>query len=338
MRPAKATTGNAVPGVIETLSNGFEQVNRVLWVVALPILMDLFLWLGPQVSAAPVFERLIGWYNRLTQSYLATAAGNVDATTLDQARQALTSFQAQVGHGNLLTLLVANVASLPSMLPPAAKSAPTVQIASVGALIGVVLATQIVGIFLGCVYLGALGQQIRDGRVALPLLGRRVWFYWLSVIGFLLIVIGLALVISIPVGLAIGLVELIAPAIGVALWAVAVAAAQIGAILLMLYLFFLVDAIVVSEVGPVQAAIKSFRVVANNFWPSVGFIVLIYVISLGMQEIWKAMSQNPVGTFIAIVGNAYIASGLTAASLLYYKTRIARLPASSEVVGRVTQV
>ncbi|MGH2458559.1 MAG: hypothetical protein ACRDIY_06790, partial [Chloroflexota bacterium] len=109
-----------------------------------------------------------------------------------------------------------------------------------------------------------------------------------------------------------------------------------AAILFMIYLFVRVDAIVVSEVGPVRAAANSARVVANNFWSTVGFILLVYVISLGTQVIWKALGDNDAGMIVAIIGNAYIASGLTAASLLFYKTRLARLPAATGVLGRVS--
>jgi len=41
-------------GVIETLSAGYTAVNRQLWVLMLPILLDVFLWLGPHVSYSPL--------------------------------------------------------------------------------------------------------------------------------------------------------------------------------------------------------------------------------------------------------------------------------------------
>ncbi len=338
MRPVNPPPSNAVPGIIETLSGGFESVNRVLWIVAIPILTDLFLWLVPQLTAGPVFDGARRWYEQMLQVYGNVSAGSVDANTLDQSRQIIATLATDAGHFNLLTLLVVNIASVPSILPPPREGVSLLEIHTIGELIVVVVATQILGILLGCLYLGAMGQQIRDGKVALGKLGRRVWFYGLSVIGFILLVIGVSLVISIPIGLAIGLVQLIAPGVGMALWATASTAGYIVAVLSMIYLFFLVDAIVVSEVGPVRAAISSARVVANNFWATVGFILLTYVISLGMQVIWKTLSGSPAGVAIAIVGNAYVASGLAAASLLYYKTRAARLPAASEVLDRVSPV
>lgn len=331
MKPASA---NPVPGVIETLSGGFDHVNHILYIVLVPIVMDLFLWLGPRVSAEPVFTQLARWYSQVSETYLSVAGG--DPSTMEQARQAMAELPARAGHFNLLTLLVTNIASVPSILPSGRSDVMTYQIGSLGVAIGVVLATQVLGILIGCLYLGVMGQQVRDGRVALAALGRRIWFYWLSVVGFLLLVVGSALLISLPIGLAIGLIQLVAPAVGAVLWYLALAGIQIAAILVLVYLFFLVDAIIVSEVGPVRAAVSSARVVASNFWSTVGFIGLVYIISLGMQVIWTTLSHSPIGTVIAIVGNAYIASGLAAASLLYYKTRAARLPATSQVLGRVS--
>jgi hypothetical protein len=334
VRPVTPPSRNAVPGIIETLSGGFESVNRVLWIIAVPILTDLGLWLVPRLTAAPVFESLRRWYEQMLQAYSGVSGGGVDTNTLEQSRQIITTMATDAGHFNLLTLLVINIASVPSILPPPRDGAPSLEIHTVGTLVGVLVATQVLGILLGCLYLGVIGQQIRDGKVTFAKLGRRVWFYWLSVIGFILLVLGVSLIISIPIGLAIGLVQLIAPGLGIALWAAASTVGYIVAVLSMIYLFFLVDAIVVSEVGPVRAAISSAQVVANNFWATVGFILLTYMISLGMQVIWKTLSGSPAGVVIAIVGNAYVASGLAAASLLYYKTRAARLRPAGEVLDR----
>jgi hypothetical protein len=232
-------------------------------------------------------------------------------------------------------LLVVNVAAVPSIMPQSLTGAVAQEIDSAPVLAGVVLAILIVGGLLGCLYLGAIAQQVRDKRFDPLVLIRRVWFYWLSVVGFILLALAFVVALSIPVGLVVGLAQFAAPGLGVALWSIALTMVQIAGVLFMIYLFFLVYAIVVSEVGPIRAAVSSARVVANNFWTSVGFIVLFYVISLGMQVVWMALSASAIGTAAAIAGNAYIESGLAAASMLYYSSRVSRLPAARGVLGRV---
>lgn len=334
IKPAASTTP---PGIIETLSAGFDHVNQIVWIVAVPIVMDLFLWLAPRVSAGIVINQVAAWYSQLIHTYTSVAGGGVNAATIDQARQAVDALEKSGGSFNLLTLLVVNLASVPSIAPTPMAGRPVWQVGSLGVLGGVILATQLVGILIGCLYLGLIAQKIRDGKVIPRALVRQVWSYWLSVLGFILLAIGLVAVVSIPVGLAIGLVQLVAPAVGVALWFAALAGAQIAIVLLMIYLFFLVDAIVVSEAGPVRAAVNSARVVANNFWSTVGFIVIIYIILLGTQVIWTALSHNSAGLLVAIIGNAYVSSGIAAASMIYYQTRLSRLPAARGGLRRVSQ-
>jgi hypothetical protein len=331
VRPTKPV-GSPVPGVIETLSAGFEQINRIPWILGLPIIVDLFLWLVPGISAAPVIHRLT---SRALEVYHGVTASGLDPTAVDQARQSLGELDTASASFNVLSLLVLNVAAVPSIMPSSLTGAVAQEINSGLLLAVVVLLALVVGGLLGCLYLGAIAQQVRDKRFDPLVLIRRVWFYWLSVIGFILLAGFCIVAVSIPVGIIVGLAQFAAPGLGGALWSVALTFVQIAGVLFMIYLFFLVYAIVVSEVGPVRAAISSARVVANNFWTSVGFIVLYYVISLGMQVVWTALSASVIGTAAAIAGNAYIASGLAAASMLYYSSRVSRLPAASGVLGRV---
>jgi hypothetical protein len=329
VRPAKPASANAPPGIIDTLSAGFEHVNKLLWIIAIPVVIDLLLWLGPQLSAAPVVHQLVG---QLTALYANGAGGVVDPGTVNQALQ---GFDESAATFNVLSLLVFSLAGVPGMAPPSQSGTFAWQIGALGPFLGIALGLELVGTLIGCLYLGAIAQQVRDGRVSLSALARRVWLYWLSVIGFVVLAIVAATLIAIPIALAVTMVRLISPEIGAALATLLTLGAQVAAILLVIYLFFLVDAIVVSQVGPIRAAVNSARVVANNFWSTVGFIVLLYVISAGLQLVWNQISKNPFGTAVAIVANAYVASGLAAASMQYYQTRVARLPATRGVVDQV---
>ena len=57
-------------GVIETLSAGYAAVNQQLWVLLLPVLLNLFLWLGPHVSYSllidPAVTRAAEWTRQAT--------------------------------------------------------------------------------------------------------------------------------------------------------------------------------------------------------------------------------------------------------------------------------
>jgi hypothetical protein len=66
---------------------------------------------------------------------------------------------------------------------------------------------------------------------------------------------------------------------------------------------------------------RSFALVRRNFFASVGLLLLIWLIGLGLGLLWDQLSSSPVGLIIASVGSAYIGAGLAAARMVFYRER-----------------
>ena len=93
-----------------------------------------------------------------------------------------------------------------------------------------------------------------------------------------------------------------------------------------LYLFFAPDAIFVSRVGPIQAIRRSAAVVHAGVWSALTLAILVTVIMIGMGQLWVMLANLASwGLALGIVGNAYIASGLAAATMLFYRERMETL-------------
>jgi hypothetical protein len=74
-----------------------------------------------------------------------------------------------------------------------------------------------------------------------------------------------------------------------------------------------------------RAMLQSFRLVRNNFWATLGFVILTNVIAIGITMILNRLAEfEPVGVLVAVGVNAYIGSGLAMAFLVFYRTRILR--------------
>jgi hypothetical protein len=100
------------------------------------------------------------------------------------------------------------------------------------------------------------------------------------------------------------------------------------------HLFFAVDAIFVSKAGPLSAIQRSVGVVRRHLRPSVALIVLTWLILAGMARVWDILASNlqsPYGVVLSILGNAYIASGLIAAGMIFYTQRTESTPAAVAV-------
>jgi hypothetical protein len=160
----------------------------------------------------------------------------------------------------------------------------------------------------------------------LPSLAVRAWG---RVLLYLLLVIGVALLFGLPIGVLTYGAALLSPALA----SLVLSAVSVGVIWAGIYLFFVPEAIFLSGVGPLRAVKQSVAVVRLSFWPTLGLIGLTTLVLFGLGQVWELASERltePWGLAVGVLGNAYIASGLIAASMRFYRERIEYLGASGQ--------
>lgn len=290
------------PGVIDTLTAGYETINRRPWILLIPICLDLLFWLGPKLS-------------------IVRAAGIVPYSALHlDGVPGLADLLSRFNLSFLLALYVPTVLGRISILPAAADavglaSRPVYHVTPAHlTVLGALLL--LLGLLVAAFYLGAIGQLVRrDGGGTLLALGLRSW--WRIVV--LHAVAALALVVVLAPW---GLVELLGQAGNGEVVSFVRLLWQIGIIWLSFSFFFALDALVITNLSPVRAALSSVSVIRSSFWPAVLLIALVLVIGTGMPIVWRALSTQPLGLLASIAGNAYIGSGLVAAGMLFYRDRL----------------
>ena len=298
--------------MVDTLSAGYGVVNRRPWIVLFPVLLDLFLWFGPQVSVAP----LVG--QALSRSAFQRGLAEADAEAIRRV------ILVAADELNLLALLAPGWVSMPAIMPQLgggrgpftfAGSWPAALLVGVGALVG--------GALLGSVYRSIIANCVRGDAVAPATVPGDALRAWARLLGLAVLLVVGGVVLGVPAAVAVTLLGLVARELG----SFGLALLMTVLLWLQLYLFFAPEAIFVSRVGPLQAIRRSVAVVRANFWAALAIAVLITIILLGMGQVWLAASRMaPWGTALSILGNAYIASGLVAASMLFYYERAAALP------------
>jgi hypothetical protein len=307
--------------VIETLSAGFTAVHRQLWVLLLPALLDLFLWLGPHVSYSPLVGPVVTdateWTRQVALGPRRAPRNRDLVNALDQSRQWLIARSDEL---NGLEAVAWGPIALPSLgtLPSASDELAFVNgwqdgVPLLGASLG--LGLLLGGWFyagLAAASTGAGGGPIEASR-GTP---RAV----VDVLGLVAVLIGSALLVGVPVLLLIGFTALVSPPIAV-LGCVLLLA---GVLFASVHLFFAVAAIFVSRAGPLTAIQRSVILVRRHLWPSVALIFLTWLILAGMGRVWDMLASNvqpPYGVAVGILGNTYIASGLIAAGMIFYFQR-----------------
>jgi hypothetical protein len=308
-------------GVIESLTAGYTAVNRQLWVLLLPILLDAFLWLGPHVSYSPLVGPAVtqaaDWTRQVATGPRRATSNDELVTSLDQSRQFLITHADEV---NGLSALTWGPVALPTlgMFPGPGEDLAFVN----GWTDGLVLLLACVGVslLLGGWFYGGLAAAT-TGRAGGPLeAGRETPRAVRDVLLLVAVLLGSALLLGVPALLLVGFTALVSPPVAV-LGGLLVGA---GFAFAALHLFFAVDAIFVSHAGPLAAIQRSVGLVRRNLWPSVALMLLTWLILAGMTQVWVLLAtalQAPYGVALGIVGNAYIASGLIAAGMIFYVER-----------------
>lgn len=318
--------------VIGCLTAGFDVVGHSLLVVALPVVVDLVLWLGPQVSVAP----LLGGFVDVLASQPTTGAEV--AGQVGQATKLIEEFGRQF---NLLSLLgglpLLHVPSLLSRRAPGAGSPlgepRVVSLSSVFAMIPWWGALILAGLGLGFIYLneiahqiGAAGRPGGESRARSPQAETRggdsfaraggwkfvrflVFALGLMVTGFFVLPLWLLIV-------ALGTV--IAQPLGILFWVAGVGLASYVA----LHLIFVVPGLLLGGRPLVRAISESVVMSHVNLSSVLGLVVLVAVIYEGLGYAWSLPASDSWALLVGIVGNAFVATGLTAAAFVFYRDRL----------------
>ena len=305
-------------GVIDAISAGFSIVSRRPWLMGLPVLLDVGLWLGPRLT-------IRGLLTPLLSSMAAAAAASPEYQAASEvSRQYLELIANRI---NLLALLANGFLGFPSLvsgqgpdIPALSQAGRTIDISNIAGALGLVAILVFVSLLVGGVYLVLIGQRVRGETPIQHLLLRtgRIWVR-LTLLSFSLFVAGL--VITIPLGLLLGLLSVVAPGVAsIGSFMILVLAAWL-LVWLAITLTFAVPAIILDEVGVGNAVWRSMNVVGRNFWPTIGLILLSLFLTRGFSFIWLRLGETPLGLVVSIVGNAYIGSGLVAATLVFYSDR-----------------
>ena len=294
-------------GVVDSLSAGFGVVNEQPWIILLPVVLDLFFLFGPRVSIAPVVSQVV------TMPFFMQAFG-------PDARGPAIAFAEEA---NVLGLLSPGGLTLPTVVPLLGIARGSfMMVDSAGSVVLLALGAILLGVFLGCVYRAVLAQQAREGELSAQRIPGESVVAWYRVISLALLMLVAGFIVILPLAFIAAVASLVTSA-ATALMTAIVTTIAIAA---QLYLFFASDAIFVSQVGPIQAIRRSAAVVHAGVWSALTLAILVTVITIGMGRLWVLLaSQASWGLALGIVGNAYIASGLAAATMLFYRERMESL-------------
>jgi len=306
-------------GIIDTLSEGFGRVARRSWLAAVPLALDVGIWLGPKLSIS-----------RLSKQALAVLPDmSVLGSQYQQSAQMVQQWFTDLGEStNVLTLLSIHAWGLPGMTdgfaspgPRAGATQRVLEIQSWSALAGLIAMFGLVSLLLSCLYLSLVAQGARDEPLHLGHVLGVTWRAWSRLVALILVVALAFGTVSVAVIVAASVLTVLSPQLGGIVLSIFTLVALWFGVYASFILFFGVRALVLDDVGVVRAIWSGFNVAHRNTLSALVFVVLINVIQTGLMYIWRLLDGRDLGVLAGMLGNAFVSTGLVMASFIYYRDR-----------------
>ena len=298
------------PGVIGSLRAGFDAVSSHVVLILLPLALDLFLWLGPRLSVGKLYSSILSrWFELNKQAGLPVQ--NVDVITerveIFGRYNVLNWIRTlPVGIPSLLSGLLPD--SLPLKTPLGMQS--VIQIPSMLMMLGLLLALTVAGWVGGGLYfrwvsgitLGEREPSVAPIRaVVQTLLLSVIW-----VVSFMILMV--------PVLLILTLLALFSPVLANG----AVILFLIVSFWLVVPLFFTPHGIFVKKQNAFHSILSSVKMARFTLPMSSMFVFAVFVLSTGLNYLWKVPSIDSWMLLVGIAGHAFITTALLSASFVYY--------------------
>lgn len=334
--PIPRRTSRSIPaeqtGALATLAEGFSLVLARPWLMILPVLLDLVLWLGIQISIQPFttpFARLLreeGGANGEEASRQMLALGE-SVRLNDLAGIFVPSVFSGLPRDNAFNWV------LSALFPPLTAGIDREQMyrtwgSGLFAIWSPPHWVSVVTLAMGLLLLASLlviafrlpiARQVRFafGEPARETGLHEAPMAWVRLIGLLglgVLVVG-ALIVPLVVlaGLMLvfgaGLVFLIA----FGLFGIG----TMGAI----YVYFALDIALLDRIGPIDAIRSSVQMVRGRFGECARFAIACAVIQTGLLRVWHPLVGSPPGIAVSLLVNAFIGAGIVAATMLFIARR-----------------
>lgn len=308
MREQERTT--ALPGVLATIAAGFDLTARHLWLLLLPVILDIFYWLGPRLRFQTLIEQVLALLPE-------------EAEVLDLAAQ-LGEVASQT---NLFTTITVQLIGVPALMVGFSpeKTPLATQVIDIDNWLSwfVLFATfTLIGLFLTAVYYTLIAFTVNKRSSTTDPLNpgqwqKRAFSSWLRLIGLLLLFLSIVMILYIPLIMIGTILFLINGTLG----SIALLLGPFLVIWIVVYLSQAPQGIVLNGRPLLRAVSESVRIVQANL-PSL-LLLLLTVFSIGAILDWLLFSVENGSwlTLANILGHAFVSTALVAAMFIFYRDR-----------------
>lgn len=295
------------PKLIPTFKAGFDTVANRISLILLPLVLDLFLWLGPHFSIKQVLQ--------ITIAQMKNIPG-LDAAQLNQLTTVIQNFGDNFNLATAIRTFPVGITSLmwgqtPQHTP--LGIAPVIQLPTYAFTLGCWILFLFIGITAGSIYFNQLSRVVFNNKPSGKL--RELPWFVLQVIVLSLAFLVLATILSMPVMVMWSVLSIISPNIAQGI----LPFIAIIMIWILVPLVFSPHGIFAYHQNALASMLTSTRLVRASLPGSGLFLLAVLVLSLGLDLLWSTPPDTSWLALIGITGHAFVATSLVTASFVYYR-------------------
>lgn len=315
MNLQKSETLPPPPGIIGSLRAGFDVVSSHVWLIFLPIVMDIFLWLGPRLSMGNLYSSVVSSTLEIMRTRPFPAQ---DIQTFAESTTTVTNFLNKFNWLSWVRTFPIGIPSLEAFGLPKELPLQTplglqnvIQISSPVIWLGWTILLCLGGWVVGSLYFRWVSvTTLGEEEAGISSLRAIVQTFVLSVIwtaGIMIIIL--------PISFVLGLLALISPTLSNGILFVLL----ILSYWLIVPLFFMPHGIFARKQNALYSMFTSLRMSRFTLPTSGLFVFCVFLLTRGLDYLWNVPGNDSWMALVGIAGHAFITTALLSASFVYYR-------------------
>ncbi len=306
------------PGIIRSIKAGFDVIASHITAIAMPLLLNVFLWLGPRLRMEAMFGEI---QNDVVSIWKASGVPAADIQSV------LTWYEMTLPKINLFWLtrtLPIGISSL--LLPHGPESTPlgvpAIWQVNVLNFPGWILLLTFVGWVGGAIYFRSVAWvSISDNEQTIQVSGA---IFQTALISFFFAVALIAL------GMPLLLILFIVSQFSAVLANLFVLFVSLASVWVIVPLFFWPHGVFLNKQNVLTSIMSSIQLARFTLPTSSLFVLVVFLLAYGLNFLWSIPSEDSWMTLFGIFGHAFVTTALLASSFIYYRDMSAWIQAVLE--------
>ena len=296
------------PGIINSIKAGFDTIATHITAILLPLLLNLFLWLGPRL-------RMDALFNSIKDDVISIwKTGGVSA---EDIQQVLTWYERTIPSINLFWLFRTIPIGISSLLMPDRASqtplgSPAILQVNAVSLLGWISLLILAGWIGGGLYFRSVAwlattnkddQPMRVSRaIVQTMLVSMVWG-----VLFVMIMVPVFLVLAVLLQFSAFIANLLVLFLSLAsMWVI-------------VPLFFWPHGIFLKHQNFFTSMLSSVQMARFTLPTSSMFVLTVFLLTFGLNFLWTIPPEDSWMTLLGIFGHSFVTTALLASSFIYYR-------------------